>query len=412
MKKNKRNLIIKTFTIIALIILYTYICAIDAIPNNIVIFEGEKLNLKIATGLSLTSGSSQTLLTASNINKEKISSTGQNNLNLNIFGGIKVKEVSVDVIPKTTVIPLGSAIGMKLYTKGVLVVGMSQIDTDDNKKQKPYENSGIEQGDTILAINDTEINSTDELINEIRNSQGNPVKIKYLKDEQTLETSITPVKSNNEYKIGLWVRDTAAGVGTLTFYQPSTNLFMSLGHGISDIDTEEIVNISTGELVTANILSINKGAKGKPGEIRGTIDYGSTIGTIYKNTNFGVYGLVTNKSNLNITESEMEVATREEIKEGAAQIICQLDNSGKKKYDIEIEKVYITNNEDNKSMLIKVTDSELLEKTGGIIQGMSGAPIIQNGKFVGAVTNVLVNDPTQGYAVFADIMLKQMVTNE
>ena len=412
MKKNKRNLIIKTFLIIALTILYTYICAIDAIPNNIVIFEGEKLNLKIATGLSLTSGSSQTLLTASNINKEKISSTGQNNLNLNIFGGIKVKEVSVDVIPKTTVIPLGSAIGMKLYTKGVLVVGMSQIDTDDNKKQKPYENSGIEQGDTILAINDTEINSTDELINEIRNSQGNPVKIKYLKNEQTLETSITPVKSNNEYKIGLWVRDTAAGVGTLTFYQPSTNLFMSLGHGISDIDTEEIVNISTGELVTANILSINKGAKGKPGEIRGTIDYGSTIGTIYKNTNFGVYGLVTNKSNLNITESEMEVATREEIKEGAAQIICQLDNSGKKKYDIEIEKVYITNNEDNKSMLIKVTDSELLEKTGGIIQGMSGAPIIQNGKFVGAVTNVLVNDPTQGYAVFADIMLKQMVTNE
>lgn len=412
MKKNKRNLIIKTFLIIALTILYTYICAIDAIPNNIVIFEGEKLNLKIATGLSLASNSSQTLLTASNINKEKISSTGQNNLNLNIFGGIKVKEVSVDVIPKTTVIPLGSAIGMKLYTKGVLVVGMSQIDTDDNKKQKPYENSGIEQGDTILAINDTEINSTDELINEIRNSQGNPVKIKYLKNEQTLETSITPVKSNNEYKIGLWVRDTAAGVGTLTFYQPSTNLFMSLGHGISDIDTEEIVNISTGELVTANILSINKGTKGKPGEIRGTIDYGSTIGTIYKNTNFGVYGLVTNKSNLNITESEMEVATREEIKEGAAQIICQLDNSGKKKYDIEIEKVYITNNEDNKSMLIKVTDSELLEKTGGIIQGMSGAPIIQNGKFVGAVTNVLVNDPTQGYAVFADIMLKQMVTNE
>ena len=326
----------------------------------------------------------------------------------NTKGGIKVKDVKVDVIPKTTVIPLGTAIGMKLYTKGVLVVGMSQIDTENNQKIKPYENSGIELGDTILEVNENEINNTDELIQEVNNSRGQPIKIKYLKDEQTLETSITPVKSKNEYKIGLWVRDAAAGVGTLTFYEPSTNLFMCLGHGISDIDTEEIVNIATGELVTANIITINKGKKGVPGEIRGTIDSGSTIGTIYKNTNFGVYGLVTSKNQLNMLENEMEVAVRDEIKEGKAQIMCQLDNTGTKKYNIEIEKIYINNNEDNKSMLIKITDEQLIEKTGGIIQGMSGAPIIQNGKFVGAVTNVLVNDPTKGYGVFADIMIKQM----
>lgn len=407
MKKNKKILIAKILMIAILLISYTYICAIDAVPNNIVIFEGERLNLKITKGLSLSSNTSKTILTASNINKEKIDSTGSNNLNLNLFGGIKVKDVNVDVIPKTKVIPLGSAIGMKLYTKGVLVVGMSQIETDNNEKKKPYENSGIEQGDTILEVNNNEIKNTDDLIKEINNSNGNPVKIKYLKDDKTLETSITPVKSNNEYKIGLWIRDAAAGVGTLTFYEPSTNLFMSLGHGISDIDTEEIVNISSGELVTANIVSINKGKKGSPGEIRGTIESGYTIGTIYKNTNFGVYGTVTNKSYLNITEEEMEVATRDEIEEGEAKIICQLDNTGKKKYNIEIEKIYTTNNEDNKSMLIKITDEELIEKTGGIIQGMSGAPIIQNGEFVGAITNVLVNDPTQGYAVFADMMIKQ-----
>ena len=363
----------------------------------------------ICSILTLASKNSKTILTASNINKEKINSEGTNSLNLNLFGTIPVKEVNVNVIPKTMVVPLGNAIGMKLYTKGVLVVGMSQIETDKNEKKKPYENSGIEQGDTILEINNNIVGNTEELIKEVENSKGNTINIKYLRDDKTMQTDITPVKSKNTYKIGLWVRDAAAGVGTLTFYEPSTNLFMALGHGISDIDTEEIVNIANGELVTANIVSITKGRKGYPGEIRGTIDEGKTIGTIYKNTNFGVYGMVKNKNYLeaDLTQ-EMEVAPRNEIKEGKAQIICQLENSAKKKYDIEIEKVYINNNQNNKSMLIKITDKELLEKTGGIIQGMSGAPIIQEGKFVGAVTTVLVNDPTQGYGVFADIMIKEM----
>ncbi len=406
-----RNKAIKIIIVLFLILTYIYICSANSIPNNIVIFEGEKLNIKIARGLSLTSTNNKTILTASNINKEKISDTGSNNLNLNLFGGIKLKNVNVDVIPKTTVIPLGNAIGMKLYTKGVLVVGMSQIDTDNNEKKKPYENSGIEQGDTILEVNNNEIENTEDLITEVKNSNGNPIKIKYAKQNRTLETSITPVKSKNEYKIGLWVRDAAAGVGTLTFYEPSTNIFMALGHGISDIDTEKIVEIASGELITANIMSIVKGRKGNPGEIRGSIESGYNIGKVYKNTNFGVYGTLTNKNVLSITNEALEVATRDEVKEGKAQIICQLENSGTKKYDIEIEKIYIANNEDNKSMLIKIIDNELLEKTGGIIQGMSGAPVIQNGKFIGAVTNVLVNDPTQGYAVFGDMMIKQIREN-
>lgn len=404
-----RKKITKITIILLLLLSYVYICSINSIPKNIIIFEGENLNFKIATGLTLKSKNSKTILTASNINKEKINTEGANNLNLNLFGTIPVKEVSVNVIPKTTVVPLGNAIGMKLYTRGVLVVGMSQIETDNNEKKKPYENSGIEQGDTILEVNNNAIENTEDLIKEVEKSEGNTINIKYLRNEKTRQTDITPVKSKNTYKIGLWVRDAAAGVGTLTFYEPKTNLFMALGHGISDIDTEEIVNIANGELVTANIVSITKGRKGYPGEIRGTIDQGRTIGTIYKNTNFGVYGTVKNKNYLeaDLTQ-EMEVATRSEIKEGKAQIICQLENSNKKKYDIEIEKIYTNNNQNNKSMLIKITDNELLEKTGGIIQGMSGAPIIQEGKFIGAVTNVLVNDPTQGYGVFADIMIKEM----
>lgn len=401
-----RKTLLKIVTVIALMISYIYVCSIISVPENIVIFEGDNLNLKIAQGLSLSSKNEETVLTTSNINKQQISKTGADKLNLNLFGGIKVKDVNVSVMPKTTVIPIGTAIGMKLYTKGVLVVGVSQINTDNNEKIKPYENSGIEQGDTILEVNNNEVTNTNELIQEVNDSNGNPVKIKYLRNNQTKETSITPVKSDNQYKIGLWVRDAAAGIGTLTFYEPSTNLFMALGHGISDIDTEKIVDIANGELITANIISIQKGTKGTPGEVRGTIDTGNKIGDISKNTNLGVYGRVTNKNYLPVEQQEMEIATRSQIKEGKAQIICQLDNSGPKSYEIEIEKIYSMNNQDNKSMLIKVTDKELINKTGGIIQGMSGAPVIQDGKFVGAVTNVLVNDPTQGYAIFADMMMQ------
>ena len=215
MRKNYFTNILKILTILVLLSIFVYISSIEAIPENIVIFEGEKLNLKIAAGLSLDDY--ETELTASNINNKKISTTGSNNLQLSLFGNIKIKNVSVDVIPKTTVIPIGSSIGMKLYTKGVLVVGMSQIDTDNNTKEKPYENSGIEQGDTIIEVNNNEIGNTDELIEEVNNSNGEAISIKYVRNNQTMQTSITPVKSDNEYKIGLWVRDAAAGVRNINF---------------------------------------------------------------------------------------------------------------------------------------------------------------------------------------------------
>ncbi|MCI8586998.1 MAG: SpoIVB peptidase, partial [Clostridia bacterium] len=181
-------------------------------------------------------------------------------------------------------------------------------------------------------------------------------------------------------------------------------------HGITDIDTSELINISTGELVTTKVLSVIKGKNGEPGKIQGTVEKQQNIGTIYKNTGFGIYGTVKNLQNLKHNNSkEMEVALRDEIKTGKATILCSIDNSQEaKEYEIEIEKIYKNNNYDNKSMLIKVIDKELLEKTGGIIQGMSGSPIMQNGKFCGAVTHVLVNDSTQGYAVFGDILIKQL----
>ena len=397
-----KKIIIITF----LLLIYIYVCNICLLPSSYIIMQGENLNLYTLLGLSIKENLDyQTLQTSSTIEQTQINKIGKVNFSLNLFNLIPLKNIDVNVIPKTTVVPMGNAIGMKLYTAGVLVVGMSEIEG-----KKPYENSGIKEGDRIVQINQNQIDNTDDLMEAVNQSNGNKISLQYVRDEKTITTSIKPVKnSSNEYKIGLWVRDAAAGVGTLTFYEPASRMFATLGHGIMDIDTLDLIKIANGELVTTNILSITKGTKGNPGEIRGTIEAGHTIGNISKNTKFGVFGTINKTPYLTVSdENAMQVALREEIKTDKAQIICELENGKKEYYDIEIQKVFVNNNKDNKSMLIKITDLKLLEKTGGIIQGMSGAPIIQNGKFVGAVTHVLVNDPTIGYGVFADIMLKQM----
>ena len=404
------------FCIAILIVIYVYVCNITLLPNSVIIFEGEELNLKTVVGLKIkrANGTNMPVIQASNLGESEQSSkyetAGTFELNLNLFGTIPVKEIDVNVIPKTKVVPMGNLIGAKLYTSGVLVVGMSEIQGDDQQKHKPYEGSGIEEGDMIVEMDSKKIANTDELVETVNSSKGKVIQIKYVRNDETITTSIQPIKSeDNEYKLGLWVRDAAAGVGTLTFYEPSTGKFAALGHGIVDVDTGNIINIANGELVTSNLVAIKKGEKGTPGEIKGSIDSGVTIGNISKNTNLGVFGLVSNKNNLNLNGAkEYEVALRSEIQTGEAEIICELENGKKDQYKIEISKIYTSNNYDNKSMMIKITDERLLQKTGGIIQGMSGSPIIQNGKFVGAITNVLVSDPTTGYAIFGDLMVKQM----
>lgn len=396
----------KILIVLFLLVIFVYICNITLMPKNLILIQGETLDLKTIYGITVgRKQDGKVLQASSNLNKNKVNDTGKIEVSLNLFGNIPVKKMDVNVIPKSKVVPVGKAIGMKLYTEGVLVVGMSEING-----KKPYENSGIQEGDAIIEINNEQIENTNDLIETVNKSNGKTVEVKYKRNEQTITTSIEPAKVNeNEYKLGLWVRDAAAGVGTMTFYEPSSGMFAALGHGIADIDTSELINIESGELTTTNILSIVKGQKGTPGEIRGTIENSESLGNIYKNTSFGVYGKVQSKNKLDINNmEEMDVALRDEIKTGKAQILCELENGKTEKYDVEIKKLYLNNNENNKSMVIKITDEKLIEKTGGIIQGMSGAPIIQNGKFIGAVTHVLVNDPTVGYGVFADIMIKQL----
>ena len=244
-KKNIKRAIL----IFILIIIYIYIIAIDAIPNQIVIFEGESVKVNSAMGLGIKEEEAVTT------NIEKTSDATTKTLKLNLFENIFVKDINVSVLPRTTVIPVGNVAGVKLYTDGVLVVGMSEIEGIDKKKYKPYENTGIEEGDSIISINQNTISSTDELIETVNRSEGKEIKLKYIHEEETKECSITPVKTgDNEYKLGLWVRDSAAGVGTVTYYEPSTKTFGALGHGITDIDTEELIHIASGEFVTTKMF--------------------------------------------------------------------------------------------------------------------------------------------------------------
>ena len=373
----------KILLILILFVILLYVSNISSIPNNLILMQGEHLNVKTLLGLSISDINGETIEAVNSDDTKVSNKIGKVDLSVNL-AGFSVKDLTVNVIPNTVVIPSGETIGLRLYTSGVLVVGMSEIQGQDNNNYTPYKNSGIKEGNTV--------------------------KITYVRDGSNYNTEILPTKtSDNEYKLGLWVRDAASGVGTISFYDPKTGEFGALGHGILDVDTEELIDIARGDIVTSKIVSIVKGEKGKPGELQGSIDNGKIIGEVYKNTNFGIYGKINNVEELNQdSDKVMEVMARDEVKEGKASILCTLDDNKQEEYEIEIEKVYTSTNRSNKNMIIKVTDQRLLEKTGGIIQGMSGSPIIQDGKFVGAVTHVMVNNPEKGYGIFADTMLKQM----
>ena len=392
------------FLILFLLIILIYVTNITSIPDSIILFQNEDLNLGTIIGVNLDQENPNYEVVQTSSSLQNTSAVEKKKVAVKLFNLINVKEIEVNTIPNTTVIPLGNLIGLKLYTSGVLVIGMTEIEG-----KKPYENSGIEEGDMIVEVNNKEVTCTAELISSVNEAKGEDLNIKYIRDGVEYVANIEPIRTEkNEYKLGLWVRDGAAGIGTMTYYEPQTGKFAALGHGIIDIDTEDLINISSGELVTSRIASIVKGEEGNPGEIKGSITNGYTIGEINSNTGFGIYGNVTDTSRLNINNNnEYEVANRDEIKTGKASILLNLENEVRKEYEIEITKIFRNNNTNNKSMLIKVTDEKLLELTGGIIQGMSGAPIIQNGKFVGAVTHLLLKDQTSFYALFGDLMIKQ-----
>lgn len=401
MKHLKRGILL-----FVLFFIFIYVVSIDNIPQTIEIFQGEEINIPTLWGVKI-SNETKSIETSSTLYSSTFDEIGEEKLEVSLFDKIRLKTINVNVIEDVDVIPVGAIVGIKLYTNGVMVVGMSSIEGEDGNIYKPYQELEIQEGDFITHINGIEITSTNKLIEEINNSSGQEIELTFNHKEETKTVNIRPVKNKDKkYKLGLWVRDSAAGVGTVTFYNDDTKCFAALGHAITDIDTGEILSTSSGEIDTSRILSIVKGQKDEPGRIEGTINSKTPIGNIYNNTKFGIFGVIKNAENIQLDfNKKMKVASRNEIKLGEATCLSGIDGEIKE-YKLEITKIYPNNNYDNKSMFINITDENLLEKTGGIVQGMSGTPIIQNGKFVGAITHVLVNNPTVGYAVFGDLMLK------
>ncbi|AOY78402.1 SpoIVB peptidase [Clostridium formicaceticum] len=335
---------------------------------------------------------------------------GTASLHLKMFGVVPYKNIKVNVVPQLQVVPGGHSIGVKLNTDGVLVVGLAQITDAAGKSHNLGEASGIRIGDTLIAINNIKVDNAVHVGELIKESNGKELKLTLKRDIKEYTTTLIPIKSaeDQQYRLGLWVRDKTAGVGTMTFYHPETQKFGALGHAITDIDTGKILSIKDGEIIKSRVVSIEPGKRGKPGEIRGVFyDVNEPIGKLEKNTEYGVYGEMLENIGNDYYKRSLPIGYQHEITEGPAYILTTTDANKIEKYAIEILKINHQTKVDGKSMIIKVTDKALLEKTGGIIQGMSGSPIIQNDKIIGAVTHVLINDPTKGYGIFIEWMIEE-----
>lgn len=301
-------------------------------------------------------------------------------------------------------VPGGATIGLKLYLDGLLVVGFSDIPANGGQTS-PGRKAGIRKGDRIIAINSDNVENIRSFSKKIQESHGEEITLTVERDNGIYKTKLSPVYYNDsgQYKLGVWVRDSAAGVGTVSFILDDGR-FAALGHGISDADTEELITVSSGEVTGSNIISVIKGQHGVPGELRGTFD-SSAEGEVFLNAENGIYGTLTKHT---LKHKPLQIEKEKNVTEGNAVIYSSIDGNKVEEFQVEVQKVMHFNNADGKCMIIKVTDERLLERTGGIVQGMSGSPVIKDGKIIGAVTHVFLNDPTRGYAIFAERMLNSL----
>lgn len=323
-----------------------------------------------------------------------------------LFGLLPVKDIAVTVVESEAVFAGGMQVGIYAKTKGILVIGMGEVTDQAGAKKSPAKNM-IKEGDYIVSVNGMPVEEKEDLIKLIHENGGDTEVIGLFRDEEFIEVAVDAVLSEQErYMLGVWVRDDMAGIGTLTYYR-SDQSFGALGHPINDGDTGERLLMEEGKLYETEIIGIKKGESGNPGELSGVISYSrdSYLGAIETNSEIGIYGTLDgNLKNLEVG-TYCEIGYKQEIEMGPATILSAV--SGElKEYDIVIESVNLGGSEINKGILLHVTDKELLELTGGIVQGMSGSPILQNGKIIGAVTHVLVNDPTRGYGIFIENMLE------
>jgi stage IV sporulation protein B len=336
---------------------------------------------------------------------------GQTVMKVKLFGKIPLKTVNVNVIPEVSVIPGGQTIGVKIKSKGILIIGHHSVHIDQQHKKSPGEDAKLIAGDLILQMNGIRMNDVSQ-VSDIVQTAGKlhqTIDLLVLRQGETFQTRIQPTYDvlDKAYRIGVYIRDSAAGVGTLTFYAPEHKKYGALGHVITDMDTQTPIIVGGGQIVHSNVTSIAKSQHGEPGEKRAVfIEENKVLGNIQKNTDFGIYGTINQVQYFDNLQKPIPVAFADGVTEGPAHILTVVEGQRVEKFNIEIVHVSKQTFPATKGMILKITDSRLIEKTGGIVQGMSGSPIIQNGKLVGAVTHVFVNDPTSGYGCFIEWMLR------
>ncbi len=407
--KNKKilYLVLIFFVFVLLYFVIEYIF----IPKNIYMTTGESYVVNMSTPFDGEIESNEVLsinnkkvkdniyLDLANDNIMKSEEDTVANINVKLLG-LPIKKVQLCFMPEKKVEVIGRTVGICIDTKGVLVLGVGQVKSTDGKEYMPCKGI-LRSGDIILEIDNIKINNKEELIDAVKNKS--TIKIKAMRNDKEFNINVNPIKSvdDNTYKLGLWIRDSTQGIGTITYYDKENNTFAALGHPINDVDTGEKMKIDGGEILDANIIKAEKGQIGTPGALIGNIDFNRTIGYINSNENNGVFGKMCGK----IDGIEMPIGYKNDVKTGNASIYVNTSGKFVEKYSIHIDSINKYNTNDTKNFVLTITDKRLLGMTGGIVQGMSGCPVVQNGKLIGAVTHVFVNDPTKGYGIFVENML-------
>jgi stage IV sporulation protein B len=340
------------------------------------------------------------------------SQPGELQVRLSLFGVVHVRDVLVSVLPQVKVIPGGQSIGVLLHSQGVIVVGHSAVLEESGREVKPAEEAGIIEGDIILKINNETVQSDTHVRDMVAKAgaAGQPLLIEVKREGELFTKEVKPsfCSETQQYRLGLLIRDGAAGIGTLTFYEPESMVYGALGHLITDLGSTQPVELFDGEIVDANVQGIHRGKRGQPGEKIGVFPGDKKVsGTINKNTKLGIFGRLKKPVDNTPFREAIPVAMAEQIHEGRAEILTVLQDNKIEKFEIEIIKINKLARQDGKALVIKITDQKLLEQTGGIVQGMSGSPIIQDERLVGAITHVFVNDPTRGYGVPVQWMVEE-----
>lgn len=386
------------FLILTAVIFSLIIYLQDNVSNDYKIKRGETLNIESVLPITAVyNGTKISQISTKKSAGEKFS------VELKAFGIIPFSKVDVEVVDELYVSVLGTPFGMKIYTKGVYVSELTEVVTS-NGNVNPAKKAGIKKGDYIVSVNGQKIYTNEDLSKLVENSNGQKMKFEIIRRDKKIYFTFSPVKSveTDSYKIGIWIKDSSAGIGTLTFYSPSNNIVCGLGHGVCEEDSSEVLQLNSGEIVSAEIIDVEKGSAGGPGQLKGRFT-NTSLGSIDLNCEKGIYSLFKGEFTLN---KLTEIAFKQEVKDGSAQIFCTINGTQPKLYSCEIKVRTASYLSATQNLLVTVTDKELLEKTGGIVQGMSGSPLLQNGKLIGAVTHVLVDDPTKGYAIFAENMLE------